>query len=217
MPGKLYYFDLYGRAEGIRAMLGHANFDYEDTRLTVEEFGAKKAEGFLPLGSAPVWEEDGEVYCQSSCILRFLGIRLGYYSDDPMKIWAIDSIVDFMEDNQGNYAGYLAPVLGGAQVEESGGSAWLSGFWDKVIPIIEARLAEHGMAFIAGTERPTIADFKAFQPLLGSLHNPASAVPQSVRDRLQEKIDASPGYKRWVETMLRECQAYMASRQPRPL
>ena len=30
MPGKLTYYNLGGRAEGIRAMLAHANFDYED-------------------------------------------------------------------------------------------------------------------------------------------------------------------------------------------
>ena len=98
MPGKLYYFEVDGRAAGIRMLLAHSNTQYEDARQSFPAFGQLKQSGFLPLGSMPVWEEDGFKMCQSSAILRMLGIRHGYYSDDPMTCWAIDSIVDFMED-----------------------------------------------------------------------------------------------------------------------
>ena len=83
MPGKLIYFDLGGRAEAIRAMLAHANYQYEDDRQSIEQFSNLKQNGLLPLGSLPVWEEDGFKMVQSSSILRRLGIRLGYYSEDP--------------------------------------------------------------------------------------------------------------------------------------
>ena len=36
MPGRLLYFEIGGRAEGIRAMLAHANFEYEDARQSIE-------------------------------------------------------------------------------------------------------------------------------------------------------------------------------------
>ena len=35
----------------------------------------------------PVWQEDGFMMCQSSAIMRMLGIRLGYYTEDPIQAW----------------------------------------------------------------------------------------------------------------------------------
>merc|ERR1712172_94182 len=87
-------------------MLSHANFQYEDCRMPFEEFGQKKAQGYFPLGSMPIWEEDGFKMCQSSAILRMMAIRTGYYSDDPMTCWAIDSLVDFAEDMRESTATY---------------------------------------------------------------------------------------------------------------
>ena len=59
VPAKLFYFEVDGRAGGIRALLNHAGVRYIDKRLDPKAFGAKKAAGELPLGTMPVWEEDG--------------------------------------------------------------------------------------------------------------------------------------------------------------
>ena len=59
MPGKLTYFDLGGRAEAIRAMLKHANFEYEDDRVSILQFNKiKKDPTILPFAVMPVWVED---------------------------------------------------------------------------------------------------------------------------------------------------------------
>ena len=42
---KVYYFDGYGRAEGIRMLLAHAKQEFEDVRLSPEEIAKKKKEG----------------------------------------------------------------------------------------------------------------------------------------------------------------------------
>ena len=163
VPGKLFYFEVDGRAGGIRALLAHAGVRYEDCRQDPKKFGALKAQGFLPLGTMPVWVEDGFKMVQSSAILRMLGVRHGYYADDPMTAWKIDSLVDFMEDKQGPHAALYLPLFGGATaIDPAHVDPWFANFWDKVIPVLEARLAEHGKKFLAGTDRPTIADFKAF-------------------------------------------------------
>jgi glutathione S-transferase len=171
MPGKLYYFEVEGRAAGIRLMLSHANFQYEDCRQTMPNFMQLKQSGFLPLGSMPVWEEDGFKMCQSSAIMRMLGIRCGYYSEDPMTAWCIDSIVDFCEDKQGAHTALYAPMLGNNPIDEGMADKWFADFWDKVIPVLETRLSGHGKKFIAGTDRPTIADFKAFQTVFMNLES----------------------------------------------
>ena len=162
-PGKLFYFEVDGRAGGIRALLAHAGVRYMDCRQDPKKFGALKQQGFLPLGTMPVWVEDGFKMVQSSAILRMLGVRHGYYSDDPMTAWKIDSLVDFMEDKQGPHAALYLPLFGGATaIDPAHVDPWFANFWDKVIPVLEARLSEHGKKFLAGTDRPTIADFKAF-------------------------------------------------------
>ena len=38
MGYKLYYFDIYGRADSIRFLLNHAKVEFEDVRVNGEEF-----------------------------------------------------------------------------------------------------------------------------------------------------------------------------------
>ena len=186
VPGKLYYFEVEGRACGIRMLLAHANVNYVDARQSGEAFGALKKQGALPLGSMPVWEENGFKMCQSSAILRMLGVRHGYYSQDPMTCWAIDSLVDFIEDHMGPAMSIYLPVFGGKPFDESLAPAWFEKFWDKVLPVLEARLSGHGKKFLAGTDRPTIADFKAFQTVICNLDsNSACVLTQGIRATLK--------------------------------
>ena len=218
MPGKLTYFDAGGRAEGIRALLGHAQQQYTDERCSPEQFGQLKTSGALPLGSMPIWEEDGFQMVQSSAILRMLGIRLGYYSDDAMIAWQIDSMVDFAEDLQPKYGGYISPVVFGGQIDESKGDEWIANFWAKIIDVMEKRLASHGKKFIAGTDTPTIADFKCFQSCIGIIpENPAMAIPQSVLTKVNNLINQNVNYKRWLDVMKQELGPYIQARPPRAL
>ena len=50
MPGKLFYFDMGGRGECIRMLLWKAKYEFEDVRLSNEEFGKLSMEGFCPAG-----------------------------------------------------------------------------------------------------------------------------------------------------------------------
>mmetsp|Transcript_36908 Transcript_36908/g.48503 ORF Transcript_36908/g.48503 Transcript_36908/m.48503 type:complete len:202 (+) Transcript_36908:24-629(+) len=200
MPGKLVYYDVNGRAECIRSLLAHAQFQYDDDRpMDLVEY---KAQGINPYGGWPIWIEDGFTMNQSNAILRMLGIRLGYYTEDPDVAYQIDSMCDFIEDVVDIYFAYQLPHLVFKR-DLGDEDTWFSKFWDRYLGVMEARLSDHGKKFIAGTERPTIADFKAaiFWPLV-FVDSPENTYPQAVRDRLMQKAQSeAPHFLRWSETM----------------
>ena len=69
----LYYFDLYGRGEPIRMLLNHAKVEFEDKRITNEEFAELRENGTLPSGQVPLWEDEGRFVNQTAAIMRLLG------------------------------------------------------------------------------------------------------------------------------------------------
>ena len=216
MPGKLSYFAAGGRAEGIRALLGHAGHEYEDVRCTFDEFPAMKEQ--TPLGSVPMWEEDGFKMCQSSAILRMLGIRHGYYTDDPTQAWQIDSLVDFAESFQGKIVGYIFPAIRGGQIDVAKADEWLANGFDKLCQVYEKRLAGHGKKYLAG-DKLTIADFKCFQHwITASECNTATPLPREVLDKQNACVAKYSNVARWVETMKGELADYLKNKRvPTPI
>ena len=85
---------------------------------------------------------------------------------------------------------------------------FLDGFWNKHLQVLEARLASHGKKYLAGTDSPTIADFKCFVQYSYTFPdcNSATVIPDEVQAKVQAKIDAHPKYKEWIGRM-KEFQA----------
>ncbi|KAG3110488.1 hypothetical protein PI125_g9982 [Phytophthora idaei] len=74
---KLTYFPVAGRAEPIRLAFFVGGIDFEDVRLSFDEFEKVKSE--LPFNQLPVLEVDGESVSQSLAILRYAGSLAGLY------------------------------------------------------------------------------------------------------------------------------------------
>ncbi len=97
---KLTYFGLHAKAECIRMVCAKGNIDYEDNRITFEEFGALKASGALPSGQVPLWTTtDGKDLNQAFAILRMLGRQTGHYNDQNVEEcfivdWALETALD---------------------------------------------------------------------------------------------------------------------------
>ena len=70
------------RGEAIRMLLTHAGIPYTDN---VIEFGSwKEVKLSMPNKQIPAIEfKDGDKVGQSHAILRFLGLKYGYYPEDP--------------------------------------------------------------------------------------------------------------------------------------
>ncbi len=99
--------------------------------------------------------EEGKHLVQSWAILRFLGRKYGYYTEDPWTAWKIDSTVDAVED-------YLKAYFKFFTESNEELKAIYKDNWLKMIPAwvtaIEKRITTNGGKFVTG-DKINIADF----------------------------------------------------------
>ncbi|CAK4731500.1 unnamed protein product, partial [Aphanomyces euteiches] len=94
---KLTYFDLPGRAETIRLALAIGGVPFQDDRVPRAAWPALKPT--VPFKQLPVLTVDGQVFCQSNAIARYIGILSGLYpTDNALDALRIDEICDFRGD-----------------------------------------------------------------------------------------------------------------------
>ncbi|KAK7866818.1 hypothetical protein R5R35_005248 [Gryllus longicercus] len=93
---KLRYFDARGTGEPIRYVLEYANIEYEDERISMEDFVNIKPT--LPFGSLPVLEINGKVINQSTAICRYFAKRAGLAGGDDFEALQIDAVADSIVD-----------------------------------------------------------------------------------------------------------------------
>ncbi|KAI1700930.1 glutathione S-transferase 1 [Ditylenchus destructor] len=93
---KLTYFDFRGLGETARFILHYADVDFEDNRITKEEWEAIKPT--MPYEQLPVLEVDGIKIPQSVAIYRFLARRFGLAGKTDIESALLDSIVDLQKD-----------------------------------------------------------------------------------------------------------------------
>lgn len=93
---KLTYFDFAGRAEVARLALTIGGIEFEDHRLSLEEWPNFKDQ--TPFRSIPILEVDGEILTQSNTINRYVGKLADLYPADPWKAALCDQVLDAIED-----------------------------------------------------------------------------------------------------------------------
>ena len=199
---KLQYFDAGGRAESIRMCCYLGGLDFEDDRIPLDVFPSRKATGEFPLGSVPVWIEDGEKFCTSNTILRMVGMRTGMYTTVPETAWMIDSSLEAVEDVYNNVAPYIIALMSGGEIPQDAKDKTCL-FVDKTCALIERRLSSHGKAFVAGTDTPTIADLKVSSHYFDFLLNPMMPIPAADRALFLGCIDKCPAAKRYLEVTMK--------------
>ncbi|XP_072173512.1 S-crystallin SL11-like [Diadema setosum] len=95
---KITYFTTRGRAEAIRLLLTDAGIDFEDVRLTPDEWMKVKESGDFPLKQLPIVEIDCQTEVQSKAILRHLARKYGYNGQSEEEAFRIDVICEALED-----------------------------------------------------------------------------------------------------------------------
>ncbi|KAJ3663489.1 hypothetical protein Zmor_007746 [Zophobas morio] len=93
---KLSYFNFRGLAETARFLLNYGGIEFEDVRVTQEEWPQLKEK--MPFGTLPVLEHDGKQAGQSIAIARYLAKQVGLAGKDDWENLEIDAIVDTIND-----------------------------------------------------------------------------------------------------------------------
>ena len=155
---KLHYFAGYGRGEAIRMALTYAKVPFENVNVAFgEEMAKAKASGNLEFGQLPVLEVDGKFLAQSVAVLRYIGLRYGYYpAENPELAWRVDSTIDSLGD-------ILNAFYKAAFADEASKPELFKTFFGTTAPawlaIINKRLQSNSSKqFIVG-DKITIADF----------------------------------------------------------
>ncbi|KAJ7389531.1 hypothetical protein OS493_030916 [Desmophyllum pertusum] len=94
----LTYFNVRGRAEPIRLLFHVAGVEFEDKRLTSEEWAVMKTSGKAPFGQLPLLEVDGTVLAQSFSIMRYVANEVGLAPSTNLQKAQADMIVDGCTD-----------------------------------------------------------------------------------------------------------------------
>eukprot|EP00347_Sterkiella_histriomuscorum_P012595 403367965 len=209
---KLYYFDIYGRAEPIRMLLIHAGIEFEDIQYNYLEFPQLKedAGGHDPrfeFDQLPVIELDGEYFAQSLAILRMMGKFYGYFpSNDPRYACRIDEIVDLNYDVQDKF--WQAEVT----LDPEQKASKMKEYLDKTVPhyfnCLETRLIKHNHQYLCG-EEITTADIMTIAWAHSFMYNKQAIDPAGHLKILED----FPDLEKYFDKMTKQVQKRLDSRK----
>jgi len=92
----LFYFNVKALAEPIRFLFAYGGVEYEDVRVTRDEWPALKPT--MPMGQMPVLEVDGHRVHQSISMARYVARRVGLAGNNDWENLIIDTAVDTVND-----------------------------------------------------------------------------------------------------------------------
>ncbi|KAK3099037.1 hypothetical protein FSP39_025472 [Pinctada imbricata] len=92
----LHYFNVRGRGEIIRLVFTAAGKDFEDRRISFEEWPTLKPK--MPTGQMPLLEMDGKKMSQSMAIARYLAREFGLTGKNSLEQFQVDQVVDQLSD-----------------------------------------------------------------------------------------------------------------------
>lgn len=91
----LHYFDMYGTAEPVRMMFKYHNTNFNDHRITEQEWTHLKTTGFSEFDTLPVLEIDGARLVEPYALSKYVANKFGYLPMTPMDNYMVDSICEF--------------------------------------------------------------------------------------------------------------------------
>ena len=191
---KLTYFDVDGgRGEPIRIAFHAAGVDFEDHRVSFDEF--MKTRGDLRFTCAPVLEVDGVAVTQSNAMLRYAGKMAGLYPDDPLQSLYCDEAMDAIED----LLHQILHTFGLEGDELKAAREKLSDGWISVFIKGLADILQRGGGQYFADNRLTVADLKVYVQIRALRQGTLDHVPTDLVDKLapvlvqhEERVGSDP-------------------------
>lgn len=179
---KLTYFDFDGgRGEPVRIALHAADIDFDDHRISFEEFMQTRAD--MRFTCAPVMEVDGVTVTQSNAMLRYAGKLGGLYPEDDLQALYCDEAMGAVEDLLHQIVhtfGLEGEALKAAREKLTDG--WLTTY----VKGLDELLARGGEYFADG--RLTVADLKVYMQVKSLQSGTLDHVPADLVERLAPKL-----------------------------
>ena len=176
---RLTYFDFDGgRGEPIRIAFHAAGVDFEDHRISFDEF--MKTRGDMRFTCAPELEVDGVTVTQSNSMLRYVGKMAGLYPEDDLQALYCDEAMDAVEDLLHQIVHTFG--LEGDQLKaarEKLANGWISVFVKGLAEILERAGGEY-----FADNRLTVADLKVYMQIRSLRAGTLDHVPTDLVDKL---------------------------------
>nr|CDJ94821.1 Glutathione S-transferase domain containing protein [Haemonchus contortus] len=195
---KLIYFNGRGAGEIIRQLFVIAGQDFEDKRVTFEEWPELKTK--MPFHQLPVLEVDGKQLAQSFAIVRYLAKQFGYAGKNAWEEATVDMIGDQFKDFLVEVSPTIRAMLGFDKGDVD--SLLKEKFFparDKLMTFMAKILKENKSGYLVG-DSLTWPDL-----YLAGVAEWATKIP-TLYDGFpelkahSEKIRSIPELKKWIET-----------------
>ena len=199
---KLTYFDIDGgRAEPIRIAFHTAGINFEDNRISFDDFS--KMRSGTRFTCVPVLEIDGAQITQSNALSRYIGKMAGLYPKDDLQALYCDEVLGALED----LTHHIVRTFGLEGEEfrlarEKLVDGWLSIF----LRGLDQLLIRGGGEYFADNQM-TIADLRAFVQTRSLCSGILDYIPTDIVQRVapglfehKERINADPRVRAYYAT-----------------
>ncbi|CAJ0952702.1 unnamed protein product, partial [Mesorhabditis belari] len=196
-----HYFPLRAVGEPVRQLFKIAGKDFEDKRITFEEWMAD-VKPTMPFNQLPVLElEDGTMIAQSAAIARYLGKEFGIlWGKNNLEAAKVDGFIDLYKDYYNEIRQFYYTALGVLQgnLDELYESVLVPAA-DKFFALVEGRIEKEGHGYLVGSEI-SYADLVVCDHMV-TLNNlrPEYLKKHPKLAGYQEKVYSHPALKKWLD------------------
>ncbi len=180
---KLSYFDFDGgRGEPVRIVFHAAGIDFEDHRISFDEFTQTRSD--MRFTCSPVLAIDEIEVTQSNAMLRYVGKMAGLYPADSLQALYCDEAMDAIEDLLHHVVQSFG--LKGDELKEA--REKLTKGWITIYVKGLAELLARGGGKYFADNRLTVADLKVYLQIRSLRSGTLDHVPTDLIDKLAPSL-----------------------------